>query len=80
MTKQIVCNNCFYAGKARKKTRGNILVEIVLWLTFIVPGIIYSLWRLTSKYYACPQCGSRDLIPADSPRGKMILNEINRTV
>lgn len=44
-----ICTNCGYEGKAIFKTKGSILIEIVLWLLFIVLGLIYSLWRSTTR-------------------------------
>lgn len=52
----IKCPNCKYEGKGKKFVKGSTIVELFLWLTFIVPGFIYSLWRLSSKYWGCPQC------------------------
>jgi hypothetical protein len=54
---KIKCPNCQYEGKGKTYTKGSTLVELFLWLMFIVPGFIYSLWRLGSKYTGCPQCG-----------------------
>ena len=68
-----ICANCGHIGQARKVTRGSFLMELVLWLCFIVPGLIYSIWRMTSKQLACPQChASATMIPLDSPRGKKL--------
>lgn len=69
---QLICTNCGHTGKAKRVTKGSILIEIVLWCFFIVPGVIYSLWRLTTRYDACPQCGAPNMVPASSPRGKQL--------
>ena len=53
----IRCPNCQYQGKAKKITKGSIGVEILLWLFFIIPGLIYSVWRVSSRYDGCPKCG-----------------------
>lgn len=53
----IHCPNCKYDGPAKFTTKGSFFVEVVLWLIFIIPGFIYSVWRLTSAGYVCPQCG-----------------------
>ncbi|MBW7903001.1 MAG: hypothetical protein H3C26_16080 [Rhodocyclaceae bacterium] len=52
-----------------------MLIELVLWLCVIVPGLVYSIWRLSSKYDACPSCGGTALIPEDSPLGKKFVAE-----
>lgn len=67
------CNNCGSIMKPRKKTQGFLIVEIILWIAFIVPGLIYTIWRTFTKYKACRECNSRNIIPVDSPRGKEIL-------
>lgn len=38
--------------------KGNLLIELVLWLCFLLPGFVYSLWRMTSRYEGCPDCGN----------------------
>lgn len=52
--------------------KGSILVELALWLFFIVPGLIYSIWRHASVYQGCAKCGSNALIPLDSPVAQQI--------
>lgn len=76
MAKNEICSNCGYMGQAKKVTKGSILIEIVLWLCFLIPGLIYSIWRLTSKHLACPKCGAQNLVPLDSPRGKKLQREL----
>lgn len=75
MAATYVCTQCGYAGASKTATKGSFLIEVVLWLCFLVPGIIYSLWRLTSRHTACPKCGGNTLIPADSPKGKILLEQ-----
>lgn len=75
MAKDMVCVNCGYRGKPKTVTKGSILIEIVLWLALIVPGIIYSLWRLTTRHSACPQCAAANMVPAGSPRGRKLIEE-----
>lgn len=76
--KNIICPTCGYKGKPATKVKGNIILEIVLWLIFLVPGFIYSIWRSTSRYKACPSCGSTQLVPYDSPRGQQLLAEFDK--
>jgi len=70
-----VCANCGFKGLPKKVTKGSIFIELVAWIAFIFPGIIYSIWRLTTKVLTCPSCGSSNLVPLDSPRGKKLLQE-----
>lgn len=70
----LVCRNCGWKGdKGKKNTKGSIGMELILWLFFIVPGLIYSIWRLSSKEIICPSCKAPALIPADSPIGREIM-------
>jgi hypothetical protein len=61
------CKSCEHQGHTQLKTRGSLLIEIVLWLMLIVPGLIYSLWRLSTRAPVCSKCGSSELVPIDSP-------------
>ncbi len=69
----LVCTKCLYQGKTSKETPGSFLIELILWLCFLVPGIIYSIWRLSSKKKVCRSCGSSELIPVDSPMGRRLV-------
>ena len=48
---------------------GDFWIECALWLCFLLPGLCYRAWRLTNRAKVCSCCESRDIIPADSPRG-----------
>lgn len=61
------CMTCGVEAKPKVVTKGSMGIEIILWLCFIVPGLIYSVWRLTSRHDACPSCGSTTLVPISSP-------------
>ncbi len=69
------CTSCGKTGKPKLVTQGGCLIELVLWLFLIVPGIIYSLWRLTSKKKVCPYCGNPTMIPLEAPAAKKMLVE-----
>jgi len=64
---KLFCPACGTLAVPKQSRRGSIGVEIVLWLLLLVPGLIYSVWRLSGDTNACPACGARTLIPADSP-------------
>ena len=76
----MICPDCGYQGKPKTKTKGSILIEIVLWLFLIVPGLVYSLWRHTSgRYKACPTCGGANMIPQNSPKGRKLIEKWQST-
>lgn len=77
MAKRILCATCCHEGKAVRKTRGNILIELILWCCFIVPGLIYSIWRQSTKYDACRKCGSSSVLPTDSPMAKKLRHDLD---
>ncbi len=68
-----VCAACGTPGNPKSTTRGSIGIEIILWMCLFLPGLIYSIWRLSTRYNACPACGSREMIPANSPTGRRLL-------
>lgn len=81
MAKQkLVCGKCGYYDTPRKETRGSFLAELLLWLCFIVPGLLYSIWRISSKVDVCRHCSSSALIPADSPLGRELMEKTGQTI
>jgi hypothetical protein len=76
MARPMICTACGMAGAPRTVTRGSLLIEIVLWLCMLLPGLLYSIWRLTTKHKACRHCGSTVIVPQDSPRGRSLLAEL----
>ena len=75
MKPSFYCLDCGFAGSSKTITLGSFLVELVLWLFFLLPGLIYSTWRLTSRKQGCCMCGSTRIIPADSPRAREALGD-----
>lgn len=78
----MVCTNCGHIGYAKNAVKGSLALEVILWLFFIIPGLVYSLWRSTSsaRYLACSVCGQKTLVPANSPVGKKLLEEQGKTI
>lgn len=67
MAKEMFCKRCGTVAKPKREFKGSIFIEIVLWVCFVIPGLIYSLWRMSSSVQVCPKCKSSELIPTDSP-------------
>ncbi|HOV31838.1 MAG TPA: hypothetical protein PLX23_00570 [Candidatus Hydrogenedens sp.] len=76
MAKHSICTTCGYVGYPQRITRGSFYIELALWLLFILPGLIYTIWRLTSQYEICPECRNTSMIPVDTPRGQRLLEII----
>ena len=59
-TVPLKCSNCGERNEVPlvKRAKGSIWIELVLWLCFLVPGLLYSLWRMFSKEQVaiCPSC------------------------
>jgi len=61
--RKVTCPLCHYEGAETKTyTKGSTLVELALWCCFLVPGLIYSMWRLGSRYKGCPKCKFENVI------------------
>lgn len=75
MSKKI-CMACGTVGAPKTVTKGSFAIELVLWICFIIPGLIYSIWRLTSRHPACKACGSPQLVPLNSPIGKRMITDL----
>ena len=52
----VKCPNCNYDGDGKHVMKGSMGVEFILWLLLIVPGFIYSVWRLSNQVWVCPKC------------------------
>jgi hypothetical protein len=66
----LYCTSCGATSGGKSHTRGSILVEIALWLCFLLPGLIYSVWRLSTRQQVCAVCEAPGLIPISSPRAR----------
>lgn len=77
MNDQFICSSCGFVGNPRTFVKGNFGIEVILWLLFLVPGLIYTIWRLTTKQSACPQCKKPTMIPVASPVGQELALKYN---
>ena len=68
------CTSCGARVKPRVRNRGSSAIEIILWLCFVFPGILYTLWRMGRKDRYCRTCGAQGVIPADSPMARQFLS------
>jgi hypothetical protein len=63
-----VCPNCGHLGWPARFTRGSLLVELLLWLFFILPDVIYLAWRLTTRFRGCASCSQPGVVGAPTSR------------
>lgn len=61
MSKCVSCNNCNHIGWSKPK--GSIVITIILAFFFLVPAIIYEVWRRTGLG-VCENCGSNLVVPS----------------
>lgn len=70
---EYICTICGHIGNPKTIVKGSFFIEIVLWFFFLIPGLIYTIWRLTTKQKACPMCKNASMIPLNTPRGLELL-------
>jgi len=71
----MVCTSCGFVGNPKNKTQGSFWVEIFLWICGILPGVLYSVWRWTTRKKVCPACNNPTMIPTNTPRGIELLKQ-----
>ncbi len=69
---KVICRNCGSTDKAVIISPSNFTVELLLWCSGVLPGVIYTLWCNYVAYNACAKCASRDIVPIDSPVGRTL--------
>jgi hypothetical protein len=73
------CGTTFDKRQAVSLVRGSFLLEVILWLCFLLPGLAYSIYRngTRGKHHGkgkgCPACRSCSIIPATSPMAKQAM-------
>lgn len=55
---EMICPNanCGYRGEPKKEARGSTAVGCLLCLFFLLPGILYFIFKGGYRY-VCPKCG-----------------------
>lgn len=66
-----ICPNCGTASAAQAMP-GSTTMEVVLWLTTFIFGLIYSVWRRSKKSMVCPSCGNKQIVHLNTPAGKRL--------
>jgi len=78
MEGKVICTTCGFVGKPKKDTKGSFFTELILWFCFLLPGVIYSLWRIITRKYVCSKCYMATIIPLDTPKGQELLKSSKR--
>jgi predicted RNA-binding Zn-ribbon protein involved in translation (DUF1610 family) len=71
----MICTRCGSQAYPKKHTPGSFGVELLLFLFFIIPGIIYGVWRLSGRKLVCPACGSDAIVPTETPAGRALAQQ-----
>jgi hypothetical protein len=71
---QMICTRCGTIGRPKRHTPGSLALELFLFLFFIIPGLLYGVWRLSARKWVCAACQADTLVPIDSPRGRALAN------
>ena len=69
-----ICTHCGTANRGQRALSGSGWIELVLWLFWLLPGLIYSIWRRTGTK-TCHACGRRDLVGLQTPAGRKLVRE-----
>ncbi|MBK8568553.1 MAG: hypothetical protein IPN81_00440 [Nitrosomonadales bacterium] len=72
---QGLCISCGYVGRMETITKVSTDTETILWFCFLIPGLIYSIWRFHSRHEECPICDQATIIPADSSEAQKIIRK-----
>jgi len=69
-----ICSTCGTHGAPIKRVKGSFAVEIALWL-FLLPGLIYTVWRRSTRQNVCRTCGATTLVAISSPVGQQLVDQ-----
>lgn len=67
MSEEFICRQGGQISPLELNKKGKLSVEIALGLPFLIPGLIYSIWRRTARWFAFPDCGTHHMVPLKSP-------------
>lgn len=66
--KKYICMECGCQRDPINVKRGLLVIEIFMWLLYILPGVIYSIWRRLRKQEVCPNCLTPSVVLTSSSR------------
>ena len=76
-SRKYICMECGCQKEPVDAKRGLWIIEILMWFMFIVPGVIYSIWRRLRKHKVCPNCMSPAMELTNSTRVMRMRRIIN---
>jgi hypothetical protein len=75
-TKKYVCMECGCQRDPINAKRGLLAIEILMWLLYILPGVIYSIWRRVRRQLVCPHCRNPSVVLTSSSRAMGVMQLI----
>ena len=66
--KKYICLECGCQRDPINAKRGLLVIEIFMWLLYILPGVIYSIWRRVRSQEVCPNCLNPSIVLTSSSR------------
>ncbi len=67
-----ICADCGSTALPVEAKRGAGWVEVLLWLCYLLPGLIYSIWRRARSRMVCAYCGNPSMVSVHSERARKI--------
>lgn len=80
-SRKYVCLECGCQRDPIDAKRGLLVIEIFMWLLYILPGVIYSIWRRVRKQQVCPNCLNPSIVLTSSTRAmgmRRLMNAFSR--
>ena len=75
-TRKYVCMECGCQQKPVDAKRGLLVIEIFMWLLYILPGVIYSIWRRVRTQQVCSKCRTPSVVLTSSSRAMAMMRLI----
>lgn len=75
-TKKYICMECGCQRDPVNAKRGLLVIEIFMWFLYIVPGVIYSIWRRVRTQRVCPNCRNPSVVLTSSSRAMRMMRLI----
>jgi hypothetical protein len=69
-----VCTSCHSRVMPKRVTPGSFALEVLLWLCFLLPGMLYTAWRISARKQICPVCKAPNPIPVSTPLGQQLIS------
>jgi hypothetical protein len=67
-SKDYICLVCGCQRVPVMVRRGHVIIEILLWLCYLLPGVVYTLWRTLRRHEVCPNCRNPSMVKTTSPQ------------